>query len=166
MRDKLSAKAGANQRQQLDDGDYPPSPQFYKQAGDKSVASLVKITMDGNSGGRANEGLFDTVSPNPEAREDSPGKAPSAAHVMQALTRYIMQKDKGGPTVKALYNQRKMNETIFEAVFEEFAKGQRLRPYAQSRLEREARLAGRCAVSGHDHAVKKQRVSKKEQAQK
>ena len=122
--------------------------------------------MDGSNSGRPKEGLFDTVSPNPEGREDSPGKAPSAAHVMQALTRYIMQKDKGGPTVKALYNQRKLNETIFEAVFEEFAKGQRLQPYAQYRLAREARLAGRCSVAGHDHHEKKVRVSRKDQAQK
>ena len=82
--------------------------------------------MDGSSGGRPKEGLFDAVTPDPEEREDSPARAPSAAHVMRALTRYIMEKDKGGPTMKALYNQRQLKETIFEAVFEEFAKGQRL----------------------------------------
>ncbi len=121
--------------------------------------------MDGDSGGRPKEGLFDTVTPDPEAAEDGPATAPSAAHVMQALTRYIMQKDRGGPTMKDLYNQRKLKETIFEAVFEEFTKGQRLQPYDQYRLGREARFANCCGDDAHGHVEKKQRMSKKERAQ-
>ena len=62
-------------------------------------------------------------------------------------------------------NQRKIKEHIFEIIFEQFAKGQRLQSYDAYRLERELDSHRHCAGDDHHHE-RKQVLSKKEQAQK
>lgn len=84
----MSALAVHNMKQN-DDAEYPPSPIMVKKAGDKGVLSQLNVTMDDDKPGQHKEGLFDTVSPKSEKDEEGVPVAPSASHVIQALTKYI-----------------------------------------------------------------------------